>query len=95
MMTAMLGPRFAIAADGRPLTAAWSASGTSRASITRFTLRYELPSPGTLQIRALFPCDPNHQTFLNVYEGKGSRSHPRSRASLVRYSPAPAGASGR
>ena len=75
MMTAMLGPRFAIAADGRPLTATWSAMPeilTERQSL-RFTLRYELPSPpGTLQIRALmFPYDPNHQTFLNVYEGEG------------------------
>ena len=44
---------------------------TERQSL-RFTLRYELPSPpGTLQIRALmFPYDPNHQTFLNVYEGE-------------------------
>jgi hypothetical protein len=75
MMTAMLGPRFAIAADGRPLSAAWSDTPeilAERQSL-RFTLRYELPStPGTLQIRALmFPYDPNHQTFLNVYEGGG------------------------
>ncbi len=43
---------------------------TERQSL-RFSLRYELASPpGTLQIYALmFPYDPNHQTFLNVYEG--------------------------
>ena len=73
-MTAMLAPRFSIAADGRPLTAIWSPLPeilAERQSL-RFTLRYDLPSPpGTLQVHALmFPYDPNHQTFLNVYEGE-------------------------
>jgi hydrogenase/urease accessory protein HupE len=73
-MTMMLTPRFTIAADGRPLTPSWSASPdilTERQSL-RFSLRYELPSPpGTLQISAaMFPYDPVHQTFLNVYEGE-------------------------
>ena len=72
-MIAMLTPRFTISADGRPLSASWSAMPeilTERQSL-RFSLRYELASPpGTLQIYALmFPYDPNHQTFLNVYEG--------------------------
>ncbi|HXC76529.1 MAG TPA: HupE/UreJ family protein, partial [Candidatus Acidoferrum sp.] len=33
---------------------------------------YELPAPpGTVQITAsMFPYDPNHQTFVNVYEGE-------------------------
>src|SRR5262245_30713193 len=71
-MTAMLAPRFSIAANGRGLTAVWAPLPeilTERQSL-RFTLRYDLPSPpGTLQVRALmFPYDPNHQTFLNVYE---------------------------
>ena len=72
-MIAMLTPRFAISADGRPLTASWSAMPEilSERQSLRFSLRYELASPpGTLQIQALmFPYDPNHQTFLNVYEG--------------------------
>ena len=72
-MTAMLTPRFAIAADGRPLTPIWSGTPeilAERQSL-RFSIRYELPAqPGTLQISAaMFPYDPNHQTFLNVYEG--------------------------
>jgi hydrogenase/urease accessory protein HupE len=72
-MTAMLAPRFSIAANGRPLTAVWAQLPEilgERQSL-RFTLRYDLPSaPGTLQVHALmFPYDPNHQTFLNVYEG--------------------------
>ncbi len=72
-MVAMLGPRFFVAADHRPLTPAWSVAPdvlTDRQSL-RFEIRYALPGPpGTLQITALmFPYDPNHQTFLNVYEG--------------------------
>jgi hydrogenase/urease accessory protein HupE len=72
-MTTMMTPRFSIAADGRMLTPEWSGPPeilTERQSL-RFTLRYALPfQPGTLQIHALmFPYDPNHQTFLNVYEG--------------------------
>jgi hydrogenase/urease accessory protein HupE len=75
MMTAMLTPRFVIIADGRQLTATWSELPeilTERQSL-RFTLRYVLTAPpGTLQVRALmFPYDPNHQTFLNIYEGEG------------------------
>ncbi|MEP7309885.1 MAG: HupE/UreJ family protein [Acidobacteriota bacterium] len=74
MMIAMLTPRFTIAANGRPLTAVWSVLPeilAERQSL-RFTLRYDLPSPpATLHIRAsMFPYDPNHQTFLNVYEGE-------------------------
>jgi hydrogenase/urease accessory protein HupE len=74
MMTTMLTPRFTIAVDGRPLTPIWSPTAeilAERQSL-RFTLRYELVSPpGTLIVRALmFPYDPNHQTFLNVYEGE-------------------------
>ena len=73
-MTAMLAPRFALTADGRPLTPHWSANPdilTDRQSL-RFDVRYELPAPpGTVQITAsMFPYDPNHQTFVNVYEGE-------------------------
>jgi len=73
-MTAMLTPRFAIRADGRQLTPVWSntpAILVERQSL-RFSLWYTLPSPpGTLQITAaMFPYDPAHQTFLNVYEGE-------------------------
>jgi hydrogenase/urease accessory protein HupE len=73
-MTMMLTPRFTIAADGRLLTPIWSNSPeilAERQSL-RFSLRYELPAPaGTLQISAaMFPYDPTHQTFLNVYEGE-------------------------
>src|SRR5256885_6320426 len=58
-MTALLTPRFEIAADGQRLTPTWSPSPdilTDRQSL-RFDLRYELPGPpGTLTVSAsLFP----------------------------------------
>jgi hydrogenase/urease accessory protein HupE len=73
-MTALLGPRLALAADGRPLTPAWSPTSEvlpDRQSI-RFQIRYELQAaPGSTQVTAtMFPYDPNHQTFVNVYEGE-------------------------
>jgi hydrogenase/urease accessory protein HupE len=73
-MTTMMTPRFSVSADGRPLKPEWIGPPeilTERQSL-RFTLHYELPfQPGTLQVQALmFPYDPNHQTFLNVYEGE-------------------------
>lgn len=73
-MTALLGPRIALAADGRPLTPAWSSTSevlSERQSI-RFQIRYELAAPpGNIQVTAtMFPYDPNHQTFVNIYEGE-------------------------
>ena len=72
-MTALLTPRFEIAADGQRLTPTWSPSPeilTDRQSL-RFDLRYELPGPpGTLTVSAsMFPYDAVHQTFINIYEG--------------------------
>lgn len=73
-MTAMLTPRFSIRADGRKLDPKWAPLPdilTERQSL-RFSIAYALPAPpGTLQVSALmFPYDPNHQTFLNVYDGE-------------------------
>jgi hydrogenase/urease accessory protein HupE len=70
----MLGSRFSLAADGRPLMPRWTPTPEilpDRQSL-RFDIRYELPSPpGRLLITAaMFPYDPNHQTFVNVYEGE-------------------------
>src|SRR5207247_7844376 len=70
-IVALLQPRVQIAADGRPLTPAWSGPDVlaDRQSL-RFHLRYSLErAPGSIAVSALlFPYDPNHQTFLNVYE---------------------------
>jgi hydrogenase/urease accessory protein HupE len=73
-IAAMLGPRFSVAADGQPLSPRWGPRPdilADRQSL-RFEVRYGLAAPpGRLQITAaMFPYDPNHQTFVNVYEGE-------------------------
>jgi hypothetical protein len=72
-LIALLGPRLAVSADGRALDAAWSADVepiVDRQSL-RLHVAYRLGvPPGTVSVQAgLFPYDPNHETFLNVYEG--------------------------
>ncbi|HEV2984158.1 MAG TPA: HupE/UreJ family protein [Vicinamibacterales bacterium] len=67
----MFARRLSIAADGRDLTPQWSeAEVVADRQSLRVRLRYRLESaPGILSVDAsLFPYDPNHQTFLNVYE---------------------------
>jgi hydrogenase/urease accessory protein HupE len=70
----MLGARFTVTADGRPLAAEWSPGVdvlAERQSL-KFSLRFPLAAPaGRLGLTAvLFPYDPQHQTFLNVYDGE-------------------------
>ena len=66
--------RLSVAAGGVTLTPQWTAAKpvAERQSIT-LGLRYALTQPaGTVTITArLFPYDPQHQTFLNIYEGSG------------------------
>lgn len=68
----MLAERLSISADGRPLP--WTASRIEplrdRSSIQLFWSAGRAGIPGRLTVSAvLFPYDPNHQTFINVYEG--------------------------
>jgi hydrogenase/urease accessory protein HupE len=69
----LLAPRLMLSADGRPLRAEWSRAEalTDRQSI-RLHLRCAVDrSPGTVTVAAvMFPYDPNHETFLNIYEGE-------------------------
>jgi hydrogenase/urease accessory protein HupE len=71
-VVSLVAPRLTVAADGTPLTASWSAVEPipDRQSV-RLQVRYALARPaGSIRIAAaMFPYDPNHQTFLNVYEG--------------------------
>jgi hydrogenase/urease accessory protein HupE len=72
-MFALLGPRLELAADGRHLPATWiSAEPLPDRQSVRFAIRYAPGTPpGTVKVTtAMFPYDPNHQTFLNVYEGE-------------------------
>ena len=72
MLAEMLAPRFQVVADGRTLTPEWLGMETipDRQSL-RLRMRYPLAAaPGTLTVSGtMFPYDPQHQTFINVYEG--------------------------
>jgi hydrogenase/urease accessory protein HupE len=65
--------RLEVTADGRALTPQWSAPEVvaDRQSI-RLLVRFALDrAPGAVAVTArLFPYDPNHQTFVNIYEGE-------------------------
>jgi hydrogenase/urease accessory protein HupE len=71
-IVALLSPRLTVAADGLTLTGAWSSVEPipDRQSV-RLRVRYALSKPaGIIHVAtSMFPYDPNHQTFLNVYEG--------------------------
>jgi hydrogenase/urease accessory protein HupE len=68
----ILAGRLEIAADSQILSPTWSEPAVllDRHSI-RFGLTFDADRvPGSLAIAAsLFPYDPNHQTFVNIYEG--------------------------
>jgi len=69
----LLGPRFQVAADGRVLTPRWSeAQVVAERQSLRLALRFPLAGrSGIVSVTArMFPYDPQHQTFLNVYEGE-------------------------
>jgi hydrogenase/urease accessory protein HupE len=70
---AMLAPRLQLSADGRVLTPEWGATEILRdRQSVRLRFRYAAGSPtGAVAINTvLFPYDPNHQTFVNMYEGE-------------------------
>jgi hydrogenase/urease accessory protein HupE len=68
---ALLADRLQITADGKPVKPEWSAPEAllDRQSV-RVVLRFPgVSPPGKLGIAAnMFPYDPAHQTFVNVYE---------------------------
>jgi hydrogenase/urease accessory protein HupE len=69
----LLGPRFEVTADGTVLTPRWSeAQVVADRQSLRMALRLPVASrPGRLSVTArMFPYDPQHQTFLNIYEGE-------------------------
>jgi hydrogenase/urease accessory protein HupE len=68
----LLGPRLGVIVNGEPAKADWSKLEIlpERQSL-RVLVRYRLhATPGVVRVNAaLFPYDPTHQTFLNVYDG--------------------------
>src|SRR5262245_39566202 len=69
----LVAARVELLADDQLLAAAWSAPQIieDRQSLL-LTTSYPLTGiPGRITIRVnMFPYDPNHQTFINVYEGE-------------------------
>jgi len=86
----LISARFTLTADGR--IAAWQATGV-RALPDQSSIEVAWRSaqivPGRIDVKAeIFPYDPNHQTFLNVYEGTSLVRQEvlnRDRSSLVLY----------
>ena len=73
----ILGPRLQIAVGDQVLTPVWSDPEVLRdRQSVRLFFRYALDGiPGRLDVTAeLFPYDPKHQTFLNVYEDGSLRT---------------------
>jgi HupE / UreJ protein len=69
-LSRLLSPRLVLIVDGTPVHARWSAPTilADRQSL-QFSATYPAARPGTIGVHALlFPYDPTHQTFLNVYE---------------------------
>ena len=68
----LLSGRLTLTADGRTLVPQWSsvAALPDRQSL-KVSVRFALAGrPGRLTVAAaFFPYDPNHQTFVNMYEG--------------------------
>ena len=69
----LLGPRLQVSADGRTLTPAWDGIEPipDRQSL-RLGMRYPTSAGiGVVRVTAqLFPYDTNHQTFVNIYDGR-------------------------
>lgn len=67
---ALLSSRLGIETDGRPLVPEWTdAEAIPARQGVRLRFRVSTVCPGSLVLHPnLFPYDPDHQTFVNVYE---------------------------
>ena len=69
-LVALLGPRLSLALDASPAAITWGAIDVvpDRQSL-RLAFTVAKSRPGHVKINAyLFPYDPIHQTFINIYE---------------------------
>ena len=69
-LVALLAPRLTLTLDGQPATITWGAIDVvaDRQSL-RLAFTVTRARPGHIAIRAyIFPYDPIHQTFINIYE---------------------------
>lgn len=69
-IVALVEPRLTFRAGGQTLVPRWGVVAPARErDAVRLTFRLEGGAAGSIAVRArLFPYDPFHQTFLNVYE---------------------------
>lgn len=75
ILTRLMASRLAITGDGHRMTIEWTTFDTlpDRQSL-RLGLRLPHSAPSMMRVEAqLFPYDPVHQTFVNVYEGSTLR----------------------
>jgi hypothetical protein len=74
-LVALIAPRFTLRADGQVLTPDWQELEVvpdRHGVLIRFRVLNQ--RPGALGVQtAMFPYDPVHQTFVNVYEGEELR----------------------
>jgi hydrogenase/urease accessory protein HupE len=70
-IAALVASRVELAVDGRRLDLTWSTvEALGERDALRLASRTPLAEPGRLALKTvLFPYDPAHQTFVNVYEG--------------------------
>jgi hydrogenase/urease accessory protein HupE len=72
-LAALLAPRLALGTDHR-LTPEWTAVVAAPGDALRLSFRVPHVEGGALRVDAnLFPYDPSHQTFVNVYEAGSLR----------------------
>jgi hydrogenase/urease accessory protein HupE len=87
-LEALLAKRLTVATDGRSLTPQWTGAEplVDRQSIRLRFRTASTSAPGILDVTAvLFPYDPQHQTFLNIYEGDALRSQSILAAGHARF----------
>ena len=74
-LTRLMETRLTLLLDGARVTPAWTGLEVlpDRQSV-RLSFRLEAPRPGSVRVdTVLFPYDPVHQTFINIYEDGGLR----------------------
>jgi hydrogenase/urease accessory protein HupE len=84
----LIATRFLLEADGQTLTPAWlGAEPLNERQSIRLRLQYDARGTvGRIAVQArLFPYDPQHQTFLNIYEGEALRSQSMMDASHPQF----------
>jgi hypothetical protein len=73
-IAAMLTPRLALRSERRLVLQWTDVVAVPEEQTLRLTFRVPGEQPGALTVQTnLFPYDPNHQTFVNVYEGGALR----------------------